>query len=87
MKKTLILCALLVASITMTVIVNSHNKLNDLFEANINALADDETLMGHCEDKVNSCLAKCSKCNRWFYAPGKKGGAYNVAATCSECAN
>lgn len=87
MKKTYILLALLVASIATTGIVNSHNKLNDLFEANVSALAEKEILMGHCENIVNSCIAKCSKCNNWFYAPGMKGGAYDVDATCSSCAN
>jgi hypothetical protein len=58
----------------------------DLFNANVEALADgEEAVTGHCEEKDKDCLAFCPKCGAAYWAPGHLGGSYQMSGNCVLC--
>lgn len=79
--------AVLAVSAAAIIAVNANNRMDEQIVANVEALAEGEpTLMGYCEKQEGECMATCKVCNRWFYAPGYKGGSYNMNWVCSDCA-
>lgn len=88
MKKVIFSFAVIAVSASAILAVNASRNLDSLIETNAEALARSEvTLNGHCEEEMNDCIAQCNTCKRWFYAPGKPGGSYNMDNECSECAS
>ena len=86
MKRGFSFIAVTLASFAIIVTSSVNLKNTDLIGLNIDALARGETvLMGSCKEEIQDCVAVCRSCNRAFYAPGHKGGAYNVDWSCSAC--
>lgn len=91
MKKFFISLAVLAVSAATIVALNADNKLDNQFEANVDALAAVEGngsigVKGTCAKVVNDCLFQCNSCGALYYTPtGTKGPATSKSGTCANC--
>lgn len=89
MKRIVIstITALLFLSAVFAVRSFITNENEDLFMANVEALADGEGggVTGHCEEIDKDCLAICPKCGAAYWAPGHLGGSYQMSGNCVLC--
>ena len=76
MKKGLILLATIVAVFSINLVVYKMNNTDDLFEANVDALAGGEGTFStwRCKGKDVICHAECGQCNTIVNGEGKLKG-------------
>ena len=91
MKKihALIAAVVVLAAASVAVIVNA-GKPDSFFEANVEALADQEAgFFGAdpCENMLNNCLFICPGCGEKSYIPGQNGpvNVDNIYGKCVKC--
>ncbi|GEM_PF-1192221 len=91
MKKNVLITitsATLLIGVAFAVKAYCFHKTDDLFRANVEALADGEAAVyGKCRNEENSCIAVCGNCGAVYVAVGgnHKGGSYEMSGTCEEC--
>lgn len=77
------------AGLSLPSIFNNGQHNHSILTANVEALSDEEdnneTMYGHCEEETSDCLYFCGNCGTAYYAPGHKGGAYEMSGYCSQC--
>ncbi len=63
--KKVIIPAILIASFSVIIAINISSNADDLFDANVEALASTELTWTtwHCEDNDDKCHAECGRCN------------------------
>lgn len=76
MKKGLILLATMVAIFSINLVVDKMTKTDDLFDANIDALAGGEGTFTtwRCKGDDGICHAECGLCNTIIYGDGELKG-------------
>ena len=90
MNKNLVLavCAAIVAAAAVFGLKSSMLAMSSemIFNANVEALAKSESgVTGHCSEETGECMAICPRCGEKYYAPGHKGGSYNMSGQCDSC--
>ncbi len=90
MKKSLIIVAsaIFCAATVLTIVSigNERSFMNDLFNANVEALSQTETGMsGGCAKTSGECMAFCPKCGKQVYTPLYLGPVTWYQGTCGHC--
>ena len=78
----------MVAVLTFVYVKNDVNKNNEIFNANVEALADvEETVTKDCEELENLCLYRCrySDCGVLLEKEGVAGPIKNIPKKCPKC--
>ena len=78
----------IVAVLTFVYVKNDVNKNNEIFNANVEALADvEETVSKDCEELENLCLYRCryDDCGVLLEKKGVAGPIKNIPKKCPKC--
>jgi hypothetical protein len=78
----------MVAIVTSVYVNNNTNKNNEIFNANVEALADvEETVTKDCEELENLCLYRCryDDCGVLLEKEGVAGPIKNIPKKCPKC--
>lgn len=77
----------MVAIVTSVYVNNNTNKNNEIFNANVEALADVEVVLsGICVGNYSNCSIPCPNCNIGLGAEDRNYGIVkSVHGTCTSC--